>query len=1137
VSAESTSFDAIVAAYFEHLDAGDDIDPTLFIASHPEHKTRFLDFVRDETDGAGRLLSTSARTWQEDPGKPVQSFGSMPATLGEYQIERCLGRGGMGTVFQARRPTDGGPVALKLLHPQDIPGPASRQRFKREVRAIEKLQHAHIVPLFSTGEDQGRLFLTMKLIDGVTLADVCNLGDVNAQASTVTQSSSNSTDQQHVVSSLSSLSQRSAAECFERACGQQSYFRGVASVLADAADALEAAHEKLVVHRDVKPSNLLLDVDGKLWLTDFGLASLEEDQTAVTRTGELLGTPAYMSPEQAIGSHQATDCRTDIYSLGATLYELATLRKPFRGSRYEILRKVAAGEFVRPSECRPEIPRGLEAIILKAMANQPDERYQAADEFAADLRRFVAGLPVTAKIAGTLDTAARWVVRHPRRSVAGVVAVATVIAAVISLQYLHGQRLRNLNDRLEQNNAFLAETNNRLEQTNVALDQSRSRLQHHLYVADMAAAFKAYAKRDNDSAQQLLRRQLLEEGEPDHRRLEWWLLYHLTRSPKILQLRDHRGAAREARYVGSRREIVSSGDDGTVRRWDASSGETIAVYQFSGHLDALGVSPDGRSFVTGENIPEGINRVAIRDLENGQLMHPLTGHGFTVDAAVFSPDGHWIATGGRYQDILLHTSTGELAGRLTTGSRNEAVAFSPDSRSLAASLQVEKDGVRERSLNFWSVPNLEHQRKVELPVAASYFAVDDKAVWAVVAGSDDFAVVHLPSGASLNQLGSTRGGIRCAAISMQGDRFAIGCDNGLLYLWELENVDPETLSNHVLPPPMVISTGTQKVTSVRFMEGGIVLTSHKNGSIQTWETAKEKTGPRAIDFSVVALDQSSEAADSLFLRNEKGEIARLDWQTLETRVYSGIDADKYAELAVSPDGQTLIAAAPGELVVMALPSGRVSRRFATETPDRSVCDICFLPGGEAWLALFDDSIDVYNAADGTLLQHLQLPVDGADDVVFSPDGKTLLVTTRNQLLFLDANSRDVIAELPCTLGQFTHAAAFSEDGRWLAVGHEDGTVVLIDIHQPQGLHTPPRILRGHRSGVNGCMFVAQDQTLVTIASDQTMRFWDIRSGRELGALGPGEAYHFLVHDPLRQQLLTAGPHGPTQLWSTQATAP
>ncbi|HEV2946038.1 MAG TPA: serine/threonine-protein kinase, partial [Gemmataceae bacterium] len=315
--------------------------------------------------------------------------------LGDFEIVRELGRGGMGIVYEARQVSLNRQVALKVL--SGVLGLTAKavQRFQREAEAAAKLHHTNIVPVYATGEEDGTHFYAMELIDGPSLdhvirqlrpaslpGEASRSPELEATGPYVGESGSTST---LGASSLSS---------------DGHYFDTVARMIAEVADALEYAHQQGVIHRDIKPSNLLLSPNARLSINDFGLARMLE-QPGMTMTGEFVGTPAYMSPEQITAGRTLLDHRTDIYSLGATLYELLTLHPPFTGERRDqVLTQILHKEPKAPRKMNPKVPVDLETICLKAMEKDPDGRYQTAGKLAEDLRHFVNRFAIKARRAG-----------------------------------------------------------------------------------------------------------------------------------------------------------------------------------------------------------------------------------------------------------------------------------------------------------------------------------------------------------------------------------------------------------------------------------------------------------------------------------------------------------------------------------------------------------------------------------------------------------------------------------------------------------------------------------------------------------------------------------------------------------------
>ncbi len=336
----------------------------------------------------------------DDGPRDGDESGVAPPTLGEFRILREIGSGATATVYEAEQRSLRRRVALKVLAPHLSLSERSVQKFRREAEAGGRQAHPGIVTVFAVGEEHGTHYIAQELVGGGrTLAE--------------------------------DIWKRQREGRLPRG-----YFRATALLIAEVADALEHAHSCDVIHRDVKPSNILLAEDGRPQVGDFGLARLE-DAMALSRSGDVVGTPLYMSPEQATGGRGGIDQRTDVYSLGATLYEALTLERPFfASSAGEILRKILLQEPRDPQRLDPTIPKDLAVICLKAMEKDPRRRYGTMAELAADLRRFHSGEAVLARPIGRLRRCERWVRRHKLPSLAGAAtAVAAVALIVLGIQY------------------------------------------------------------------------------------------------------------------------------------------------------------------------------------------------------------------------------------------------------------------------------------------------------------------------------------------------------------------------------------------------------------------------------------------------------------------------------------------------------------------------------------------------------------------------------------------------------------------------------------------------------------------------------------------------------------------------------
>ena len=370
----------ILDQHLAELKAGHAPSRTELIARHPELASHL------EACLAGLEFIHGAET---APGRSQR--------LGDFRIIREVGRGGMGAVFEAEQVSLGRRVALKILRFGGVSDPEAIERFKREAETIAKLHHTNIVPIFNVGSERGVNYYAMQFIDGQSLAEV--------------------------------LAERKQPLPPEQ----------VAEWGLQASDALTHAHQRGVIHRDVKPSNLLLDKENRLWLTDFGLARRMDDVT-LSMTGALLGTPRYMSPEQAAASTKRVDHRSDLFSLGATLYELLTGQPAFPGETpHDVINRILTCEPMPIRQVAKQVPRDLETICMKCLAKEPHQRYGAARDLADDLRAFLDGRPIRARRASLVELATRWL-KAQQRSVklAATAAALTLLLTIASIASWYG---------------------------------------------------------------------------------------------------------------------------------------------------------------------------------------------------------------------------------------------------------------------------------------------------------------------------------------------------------------------------------------------------------------------------------------------------------------------------------------------------------------------------------------------------------------------------------------------------------------------------------------------------------------------------------------------------------------------------
>ncbi|WP_020475373.1 serine/threonine-protein kinase [Zavarzinella formosa] len=414
----------IAREYLAELEAGRRPDRRAYEQRHLELQTAVAECLD------GMELAHAAGLAMRPASRPAAV-----ELLGDFRIVREIARGGMGIVYEAVQVSLGRRVALKILPFAAGLDAKARQRFQTESHAAAQLNHNHIVPVHAVGCENGTHFYAMQMIDGRSLDAVIReargekpvaIGEI----STICLSGRRTGEQKKSTGSTRTDRGREA-------------YRTAAHLMAQVADALEYAHQAGVVHRDIKPANLLLESKGHVWVADFGLAQVASDG-AMTQTGDIFGTPRYMSPEQAAGKRLEVDHRSDVYSLGATLFELLTLQPMYpQEDRNALLRSILNEEPRRPRSVDKGVPVELETIVLKAVAKAPEDRYQSAGELAADLRRFLDERPILARPPSLFDQTKKWLRRHPGTVAAtGLFLVFGVIGLTISIALIAREQQR-----------------------------------------------------------------------------------------------------------------------------------------------------------------------------------------------------------------------------------------------------------------------------------------------------------------------------------------------------------------------------------------------------------------------------------------------------------------------------------------------------------------------------------------------------------------------------------------------------------------------------------------------------------------------------------------------------------------------
>ncbi len=829
-----------------------------------------------------------------------------------------------------------------------------------------------------------------------------------------------------------------------------------------AAEALDYSHEQGIVHRDIKPANLLIDKTGKLWVTDFGVARALID-CSLTLTGTLVGTPRYMSPEQAGGFKAGIGFPTDIYSLGATLYELVALMPAYPGSEYSDLLRRIPTEAPRPvRELEPRAPRDLATIIDKAMRPEPTERYARAQEFADDLGRFLRGEPILACPITPFERVLKWSQRH-------------------------GDLVRAIGFSAALLFALLAVGVTLVNRARVDAVAALERTSDLLYATDMAAAYDAWSEGWADEVRTILARHRPGPGEPDRRGAEWRLLDGLVKLPKPIVLSGHAGAVNEICRLPDQR-LASVGADGTLRIWNLAARTHEVVNLSAGSLDSVAVSPDGHWLAAGGK------EIQLYDLQQQKVVRKLPPMEHTVESLAFTPDSKALVAGQRYNWVTLFSLEGKVLRQTPCHSRVESLEFLPQGGGLLVPNRVvSKPSLTRHVAQVWDEQlvalkaEFGGKRRFQTPQATIVRVLPQSNSLALGCGYNSTAcLVDRNSGKAQSLPVKGRDRLTALVCSPNGRTVVVGYADGVVSVLGVKS----TAESHEFDGyRQSIEAHAGCVMSIACFAQQKFVTAGVDGLIKVWNLATSSQQRWQIADCELRSFELSPAGKLAAVASSTEILLVSERDTVISRRPSSLSNPT---IGWCSDGQRFVVCDEtiGEVQVFDS-TGNLLRSLSFKEP---TWQVEFTPDGEQLAVVGRNFWRLYDLQTGKIVYERPLPGRGAS-VSFTPDGKTVAIGGQFSTIELcSTNTGDPERQLKS--GSHTSAMDVSPDGRVLASGHVNSTIRLWDIASGELLAE----LIGHRRAMVNLRFSADGRTLFSSSFDGTLGIWSVTHRRRLSTL-------------------------------------
>ncbi|MCI0542102.1 MAG: protein kinase [Verrucomicrobiales bacterium] len=976
--------------------------------------------------------------------QPPQPGTTGVTRFGDYELLEEIARGGMGVVYKARQVSLDRTVAVKTILAGATASKEFIHRFRTEAAAAASLQHPNIVSIHEVGFAEGQHFFAMDYVEGHTLTDLVAQGLLPA--------------------------------------------RQAAMYLKTIAEAIHFAHERNVLHRDLKPSNVLIDsATDQPRVTDFGLAKRLEAEADLTLSGQVLGSPNYMSPEQAMAKRGTVGKRSDVYSLGAILYHLLTGRPPFQGETLtDVLHQVVNNDPLAPHLLTPRLPRDLETICLKCLEKEPEKRYPTAQALEEELGRFLRDEPIVARPVSPTEKAWRWCRRKP---VIASLAAGLVLAIAVGFGGVLWQLRR--------------------------VQQEQLIVRRNLYTADMRVAQLAWAEGNLQQAQTLLREHLPKASREDLRGFEWRYLWNLCQDESRFTFTNVNFA--NAETTGRRHGLVLAADGRTVI---AASGSTLRWIDVQ----------DGREVQTMNAGTDPVWRVATALNRPGLLAYhadkikaiapsgeTLLGsgveHGDCMTIAL-SSDGGLLASGGSNYVNLWDVKTGAKIGDLQVGGIL-TLAFSPNAQYLVC-------GTSDTKIHILEIPGLKQINVLEGHTAFIFsLAFDPNGKVFASSGNDSHIILwSCPDGHEVARFTGHHGAVGDLAFSPDGQRLASGGADYTVRLW-----------NRLPPGTHTILRGHRSgVSSVLFSDDGSELyTGSDDGEVKVWDVSSTES-TNVLRHPLWLWDAAFSPDSRLLAVADHHACTAVLWDVQSRRRVRNVGkhSTSVAQVEFSPDGQLLASAGWAETVqVWNVMEDRMLFAFPTGGGRAS---LNFHPSAPI-LAVSSAELRFWDTRTGRPTNLLVNPPGGGVGVAFFPDGKSICLGMRDgSVSILDLQTGK---ESHAFHEQASGALCFSHDGTLLAATGKDNQIVLYDLSRRRKI----KRFEGHTQEIRRLAFALDDKTLVSTSQDGTAKFWYVANQQlALTLAHDGGQVTSAAFSPDGNLMATSGSDGTVRLWPAPSFA-